>query len=242
MRGPRERGCRRARTWRRAITSNSSSAWPAPSATQVSGESATSRRHLRLVVAAARRARAAARRRRRAGCRCSRMSEDSSGGVGRASSRTASTIACTGSASAGAHLVGRQHHRLAGGPRRGRGRALDRRARRLERPGRADRELDLLGRLLADREVVLAPDVGHDRLVEVVAAEPQRRLARRSRPARSPRPRWCRRRCRPPCCPVGSAIGRPAPIAAAIGSSISVHLARAGATGTPPRPRASRPR
>ena len=40
MRGPRERECRRASTWRRAIASNSSSAWPAPTATHVSGESA----------------------------------------------------------------------------------------------------------------------------------------------------------------------------------------------------------
>ena len=41
--------------------------------------------------------------------------------------------------------------------------------------------------------------------------------------------------------PLGSVIGRPAPIAAAIGSSIKIDLARAGALGASV-PRASRPR
>jgi len=40
--------------------------------------------------------------------------------------------------------------------------------------GRADLELDLLGRLLADEELVLLLDVAHDRVVHLVAADAQR--------------------------------------------------------------------
>ena len=43
-----------------------------------------------------------------------------------------------------------------------------------ERVRRADLELDLLGRLLADQQLVLALDVIHDRLVELVAADADR--------------------------------------------------------------------
>ena len=43
-----------------------------------------------------------------------------------------------------------------------------------EREGGADLELDLLGRLLADHELVLALDVADDRLVELVAADADR--------------------------------------------------------------------
>src|SRR5664279_3069153 len=43
----------------------------------------------------------------------------------------------------------------------------------LERQGRPDRDLDLLGAALADHQVVLLADVGGDRLIELVAAHPQ---------------------------------------------------------------------
>src|SRR5688500_11452752 len=46
--------------------------------------------------------------------------------------------------------------------------------RLIERQRCADLDLDLLGRALADHEVVLAPDVVRDALVELVAADPQR--------------------------------------------------------------------
>ena len=44
----------------------------------------------------------------------------------------------------------------------------------LERQGGADLDLDLLGRALADHEVVLLADVRRDRLVELVATDAQR--------------------------------------------------------------------
>ena len=104
------RGCRRARTWRRAIASNSSSASPAPTATQVSGESAT-----RVGIDVSFSSRSAS--------PCSsapppasrmpwmRMSEDSSGGVRSSVSRTASTICCTWLGERRADVVGVEHHR-----------------------------------------------------------------------------------------------------------------------------------
>ena len=170
--GPRWRGCRRASTWRRAITSNSSSAWPAPSATQVSAESATGRHRVSSSQALGEpvQQRAAAREQDAV----VRMSEDSSGGVRSSVSRTASMIACTRLGERGAHLLG-VSMTVRGRPETSsRPRSSSSIAR--ARSGGADRELDLLRGRLADREVVLAADVGHDRLVEVVAAEPQRGL------------------------------------------------------------------
>ena len=84
----------------------------------------------------------------------------------------------------------------------------------LQRVGGADLELDLLGRLLADQELVLLLDVVDDRLVELVAADADRLARRRCRRARSRPPRRCRRRCRRPCCrsarrPAGRRRSRP---------------------------------
>ena len=63
--------------------------------------------------------------------------------------------------------------------------ALDlHRQRLVERQRGADLDLHLLGRALADHEVVLAPDVVGDRLVEPVAADAHAVATRRCRPAR----------------------------------------------------------
>ena len=59
-----------------------------------------------------------------------------------------------------------------------------------------------------------------DRLVHLVAADPNRARDRRSRRARSPPSRWCRRRRRRPSARPAPRSSSPAPIAAAIGSSI----------------------
>ena len=66
----------------------------------------------------------------------------------------------------------------------------------LERQRRADGDLDLFGRPLADHQVVLAADVAGDGLVEAVAADAQRAAdddaaERDDRDLAS-----CRRRCR----------------------------------------------
>ena len=79
--------------------------------------------------------------------------------------------------------------------------------------------LDPLGAALADQKVVVAPDIGDHRLVHLVAADPHRARiddAAQRETATSVVP--------PPISttiePVGSVTGSPAPIAAAIGSSI----------------------
>ena len=102
----------------------------------------------------------------------STMSAASSGGVRSRAILRASTIALTGSCSAsrissseivwcrdaGDQVAALDLHRLLG----------------LEREGRADLDLDLLGGALADQQVVLALDVLDDRLVHLVAGDADR--------------------------------------------------------------------
>ena len=101
------------------------------------------------------------------------MSEASSGGVRSSVSLIASMICTSGSSSAArtssevsTTVFGRPGDEVA---------AADLGLHLLlERVGRADLELDLLGRLLADQELVLLLDVVDDRLVELVAADADR--------------------------------------------------------------------
>ena len=113
----------------------------------------------------------------------SMMSLASSGGVLSSVALIASMIACTGSSSARAHLLGGEDDRL--------GQAGDQVAAAdlgllllRQRVGRADLELDLLGRLAADEELVLLLDVADDRLVQLVAADADGLARRRCRRAR----------------------------------------------------------
>ena len=103
----------------------------------------------------------------------SMMSEASSGGVRSSVSLTASMIAWSGSSMREPDLLARQDDRL--------GQPADEVAAAdlglhllVERERRADLELDLLRRLLPDHQLVLALDVVDDRLVELVAADPDR--------------------------------------------------------------------
>ena len=95
----------------------------------------------------------------------------------------------------------------------------------LRRPlGGADLHLHPLGRALADQQIVVAADVGRDRFVHLVAADSGQIRSKPGPAARSLRPRSCRHRYRRPSSRSGRAPARPAPIAAAIGSSISETL------------------
>ena len=168
----------------------------------------------------------------------SMMSEASSGGVRSSVSLTASMICESGSSSAPriSSLVEHDRLRQAGDHVAAADLGLD---LLLHRVGRADLELDLLGRLLADQQLVLALDVVDDRLVELVAADADR--LRDDDPAeRDDRDL------------AGAAAdvddhraGRLADRQAGADRRRhrlldQVGLARARATGTPPRPRASR--
>ncbi len=88
------------------------------------------------------------------------------------------------------------------------------------RAGGADFLLDALGRAFADQQVMVAADIGDDGLVHLVAADAHRARIDDAAEAEA-RPL---RVVPPPISttiePVGSVTGRPAPIAAAIGSSI----------------------
>ena len=149
----------------------------------------------------------------------SMMSAESSGGVLSSVSLIASMICLTGVLERVANLLAGEDDRL-----REAGEHVAPAHLGLsllhERMRGADLELDLLGRLLPDHQLVLALDVVDDRLVHLVAADSQRLgdddSAERDDGDLAVVP--------PPMStimfPVGSATGSPAPIAAAIGSSI----------------------
>ena len=101
------------------------------------------------------------------------MSEASSGGVRSSVSLTASMICDERLLERLADLLAREHDRLrqAGDHVAAADLGLD---LLLHRVGRADLELDLLGRLLADQQLVLALGVVDDRLVQLVAADADR--------------------------------------------------------------------
>ena len=111
------------------------------------------------------------------------MSGLSSGGVGSSVSRTASTIAATGSASAARTSL------AVSVSVRGRPQTTSRPRSVVlllghERRGGPTASLISSALRLADRQAVLAAEVRRDRVVEVVAADPQRG-PRRSRRARA---------------------------------------------------------
>ena len=102
------------------------------------------------------------------------MSATSSGGVSSIVSLTVSTICCDRRLDRLADLVGADLDaaRQAGQQVA----AAERDALRVPvaRIGRADRDLDVLGRPLAEEQVVLAPGERDDVLVHLVAADPDR--------------------------------------------------------------------
>ena len=118
-----------------------------------------------------------------------------------------------------AHLLGHEHDRLRQAGHEVAAAHLGL-ALVVDRIRRADRELDLLRRALADRDAVLAAHVapGSRRRCRTTRRAPPR--ARRRRRARSPRPRVVPPPMSTTMLPSGSWIGSDAPIAAAIGCSM----------------------
>ena len=101
------------------------------------------------------------------------MSATSSGGVSSIVSLIVSTICWTDALDRLADLLGRYFDRAREAGEQVAAAHRDALVVVVARVGRADRDLDVLGRALAQEQVVLASGVGNDVLVELVAADAQ---------------------------------------------------------------------